>query len=155
LLNSNHSFKVAILGCQRSGTTLLKEVLHAGQIFMMDENWSLAYLHRERWHASGVWSSVSNGAYEQRLWDESVKAFTMLTYEGYYASKRDQRHLSWGVKAPGVNMARTAEYLASLFPELRFVILTRDPRDVFASMKASPRMLHNLPRDFYSGPINS
>src|SRR3990172_6568376 len=154
-MDSKFSFKAAILGCQRSGTTLLKEILNAGQIFMMEENWIWAYLNRERWHACGVWQDSNIPSPEQSLWDQSVKAFTKVAYEQYFTAKKSDHHQYWGVKAPGLNMAKTVGYLESLFPELRFVIVVRDPRDVFASMKSSPRMLDYLPADFYSSPTNS
>jgi hypothetical protein len=149
-------FKVAVLGCQRSGTTLLREILNTGQILMFEENWVWSYFCRERWHAGGVWhSDPTTDSNEQIIWDNAVRIFATQTYEKYFDLKREDCHKYWGVKAPGLNMAKTARYLEKIFPDLRFVIVVRDPRDTLVSMRASPKMMGNLPDDFYGSSINS
>jgi hypothetical protein len=154
--HDSSNFKVVILGCQRSATTLLHQILNTGEIFMMEENWILSYFQRERWHAGGVWHQpVETDFDEQLIWDRAVKGFVKNTYEIYYSSKRINRHNKWGIKAPGLNMARTAVYLAKLFPEVHFIITVRHPFDVFSSMLKSPKMMNNLPADFTQGPTNS
>jgi hypothetical protein len=150
------NFKVAILGCQRSGTTLMREIMNAGETFMLEENWIWSYFQRERWHAGGVWHQPGmDVSPEQMIWDEAVKHFIAKTYEIYFSQKKNDRHTGWGVKAPGVNMARAATYLAGLFPELRFIVMSRDPRDVLTSMRKSPKMMNNLPSDFTVTATNS
>jgi hypothetical protein len=155
-LSDKSKFKVAILGCQRSGTTLLKEILHTGQIYMFEENWIWAYFARERWHAVGTWhNSADILSSEQILWDKSVEKFVQNSFSNLFGQKKSKRHKYWGIKAPGLNMARTAPYLERIFPELKFVIVVRDPRDTLASMNKSPKMMNYLPRDFSDSPVNS
>jgi len=150
------NFRAIILGCQRTGTTLLSSILNAGQIFMLEENWIWSYFFRERWHAGGVWHSPANEvSQEQKIWDDSVQEFAANTFEEYFRIKKLSRHSFWGVKAPGLNMARTIPYFASIFHDLKFVIIVRDPRDTFVSMRESTKMLNNLPEDFYSNSTNS
>lgn len=149
-------FRVAILGCQRSGTTLLREILNTGAIHMIEENWILAYFQRERWHSNGVWHRpTSEETLDQQEWDAAVRQFVESTYGRHFARNREARHIGWGTKAPGLNMARCVPYVSRIFPSVRYVILTRDPRDVLASMKASPRMVGNLPSNFAESCINS
>lgn len=150
------NFKVAILGCQRSGTTLMREIMNAGEIFMLEENWIWSYFQRERWHAGGVWHQPGmDVSAEQLIWDEAVKYFIIKTYEKYFSQKKNDRHTGWGVKAPGLNMARASTYMAELFPKLRFIVVSRDPRDVLTSMRKSPKMMDNLPSDFTVTATNS
>jgi hypothetical protein len=152
----NTHFHVAILGCQRSGTTLLREILHAGSVCMFEENWILSYFARERWHAVGSWHNTSeNLSPQQKNWDESVKKFMGNSFDQMFLENRDKRHKFWGIKATGLNMAKTVPYLNSLFGNVKFIVLVRDPRDTFASMKKSPQMMNYLPYDFYNSPVNS
>lgn len=154
--SENNHLHVAILGCQRSGTTLLREILHAGNIWMYEENWIWSYFARERWHAVGSWhNSSGNPSPQQVNWDKSVKAFVENSFEQMFLKNKDRRHKYWGIKAPGLNMAKTVPYLHNLFSNVKFIVLVRDPRDTFASMKKSPQMMNYLPNDFYDSPVNS
>lgn len=148
--------KCLIVGCQRSGTTLLREVLSAGSILIFDESWIAAYFHRERFHAN-QWRSQSWGYDDEntQIWDQRVRNFLKFTYQSYFEKDRKPRHRYWGMKSPGLNMACTIPYLAKLFDHLKFVYLVRDPRDTFASMKGSHQMMNHLPDSFYENSINS
>ncbi len=151
-----NNFEAVILGCQRSGTTLLKEVLNTGEIFMFEENWILPYFYRERWHACGVWHrEIDVETEEQAIWDGAVRMFVENSYGVSFRKNRQARHRFWGAKSPGLNMARTSKYLKKIFTGLKFIILVRDPRDTFASMQASPNMISYLPENFYRDAVNS
>lgn len=149
-------FKTIILGCQRSGTTLLKEILDNSQLYMFEENWILPYFYRERWHACGVWHRADDiDTKEQAIWDGAVREFIEKSYGVYFSKNRKPCHDFWGAKAPGLNMAKSTEFMESLFPELKFVIIIRDPRDTFSSMQKSAGMISNIPEDFYKDAVNS
>lgn len=154
-IDAANAFNSVILGCQRTGTTLLREILHTGNIFTFEENWIWSYFARERWHAIGEWDSSPNISDRRILWDKNVKSFAQGTFGELFIRDREPRHKYWGIKAPGLNMAKTAPYLAELFETTKFIILTRDPRDTFSSMKKSPQMTGYIPSDFYNSTINS
>jgi len=123
---------------------------------MFEENWITAYAYRERLHAYGVWhSSQSADSFEQRQWDTEVTKFIENTYFNYFMKRKERRHICFGTKSTGLNMALASRYIAQLFSKVRFVIVIRDPRDTYASMKNSPRMIGPIPRNFYEDSINS
>ncbi len=145
-----------IVGCQRSGTTLLRHVLSAGSMLIFDENWIATYLYRERFHANN-WRG-HGWDYDDEdtiIWDKKAQLFLWDTYHTYFRKLKAPRHVAWGMKSPGFNMACAIPYMAKLFASLKFIYLVRDPRDTFASMERSEKMMNNLPRHFNRDSINS
>jgi|SRR3989304_4967729 len=148
--------KCLIVGCQRSGTTLLREVISTGNILIFDENWIASYFYRERFHAH-KWRGCGweYDDEDTKIWDDGVRSFLKYTYQNYFEKIKKPHHLQWGMKSPGLNMACAIPYLAKLIEKLQFVYVVREPRDTFASMKNSKQMLYSLPNNFYGDSINS
>ena len=145
-----------IVGCQRSGTTLLRHVLSEGQICVFEENCIPAYFYRERYHAH-TWrgQGLEYDDPDTLVWDRHAKDFINGIYKSYYRKHKARRHNSWGLKAPGLNMAESVPYMARLFPEPKFVNMVRDPRDTVASMLRQQKMTGYRPESFYSDSLNS
>ncbi len=113
---------VFILGCPRSGTTFLGNVL----------------------------GTLPGGSYYFE--PQAMKYFTRLIHEGKVTQAQVRRFYQWGARAlltmaPGngkrfieKNPKHTwvAEALLEVFPDAQFVILTRDGRDVALSLKEKP-----------------
>ncbi len=151
---------VFIVGCARSGTTLLRLMLTAHpEISIASEG---AYIYRFRSHLSSH-GELSNAENLQRLYCdlvpdlESEKFLSLPTFEDlfnwcecfgcgprsiitFYGTWEarvlgKRRIMWWGDNAP--YHVYHIPYFDSLFPACKVIFLVRDPRDVCASCKAS------------------
>lgn len=135
---------------------MLRHVLSEGSVFIFDENWIASYLYRERFHAN-QWRGLGWEFDDEDtdIWDKKAQQFLWDTYHAYFRKVKAPHHVAWGMKSPGFNMACAIPYMAKLFASLKFIYLVRDPRDTFASMERSKKMMNYLPRHFNRDSINS
>jgi hypothetical protein len=139
-----------VVGCQRSGTTLLR--------FMLDCHPKLAVPREshflvtcapgrfERWDASRslerilghplFWSDGDRARIEAVVADERPSDYVTLLRAVFASYAEADGKVRWGDKTPGhvAHMNR----LAKLFPDARFIHLIRDGRDVSASIVERP-----------------
>ena len=142
-----------IVGAQRSGTTLLREILAAhSRICIPQETWFLidllARFDAETKLSSGQveeavsivtsharWKRFALDAAEvrasaKRLVEPTLKDVVALVYEPLRARAGKPR---WADKTPGY--ISIVPELASMYPDARFIHLVRDGRDVAMSMR--------------------
>ena len=147
-----------IVGCSRSGTTLLRLMLtQHPQLHIPPESEFLLSLHENTSHYGNLtephqrWffirdlqtTEVSMGAYAFPIFDLSVhEAETALADQAptdfagaadalFCASARKHGKQRWGDKTP--HYVRHIEWLSEAFPESQFVHMIRDGRDVARS----------------------
>jgi sulfotransferase family protein len=148
---------VFIVGCPRSGTTLLSLMLTAhpeisitpggGYIYRLRSNLcsygelsdpvNVERLHRDL--IPGLQSKFLNPPALEQFFDW-VKRFgtdsrSIITFYGTWKARvLEKTKLAWwGYSAS--HHVHHIPYLATLFPQCKFILIVRDPRDVFASGK--------------------
>jgi hypothetical protein len=154
--DSPDSAPIFVIGCQRSGTTLLRLLLNAHSKIAIPEEGTFwmpflrKYGRTPRKKISGTELDRGLSYIEKnsqfRLWrihpaevcrhlknkdDGCTLTELMSEFYNYYA--RSAKKSSWGDKTPG--FFRMIPILDRLFPAARFVHLIRDGRDVYLSWK--------------------
>jgi hypothetical protein len=117
---------IFIVGCQRSGTTLLRLVLDShSHISCGPETRFLADLERI---VGPDWKRLSQYGYTQEEWLERIGAFFDGVKGDYARSKGKQR---WADKTP--IYAKHLDFVTRVFPDAQVIHLIRDGRDVALS----------------------
>lgn len=120
------SAPIFIVGCQRSGTTLLRLILDSHpDISCGPETRFLADLAQIT--GSG-WPRFSLYGFPKEYWHDKVARFFESFQQEYAASRGKTR---WADKTP--LYALSLDYINELFPECQIVHIIRDGRDVVAS----------------------
>lgn len=150
---------IIIVGCQRSGTTLLRLILNAHSCIAIPEDASFLmpvikkeYLYNKISGKSLInlvnyleastqfklWNYDYTGFISEliRIKEISLKDFLVMMYSSYCESFGKT---VWGDKTP--SFFRKIDIVHSLFPDARFIHIVRDGRDVFDSWrKMTPAM---------------
>lgn len=125
-----------VLGMHKSGTTLLAQVLHQSGISMGDFDLNGTYEtgHKfERVEFKALNKEILQAGTNHSL-DTVARVPTETIPERFYAIAREHsralsaRHDSWGFKDP--RSALLVEFWLSVLPDLRFVVIVRDPKEV-------------------------
>lgn len=118
---------IFVVGCARSGTTLLRVILdaHPG-ISAGDETHFLADL--EALMRPGYWKHLKAYDPDRERWHRRIAAFFASVHEDYARSRGKVR---WADKTP--KYVTHLPFIASLFPDAQIVHIVRDGRDVVAS----------------------
>lgn len=131
-----------IVGCGRSGTTLLRAMLnsHSQLAVPLESLFIVDYLEAPDDVSAATLRRMLPREHEIREWGLDVRpedlegcetaAGMIERLHRMYARKHGKR--SWGQKTP--RLVRHADLLRSAFPGCRFVHLVRDPRAVVASL---------------------
>lgn len=117
---------IFVVGCQRSGTTMLRLMLDShSRISCGPETRFLADLERI---VGTDWKRLSQYGLTQDRWLEHIAAFFDGVQSEYAASKGKQR---WADKSP--RYALSMDFIARVFPDAQVVHVIRDGRDVAVS----------------------
>jgi hypothetical protein len=118
---------IFIVGCQRSGTTLLRLILDAHpNISCGPETRFLADLANIT--ADRNWQRMRLYGFPKQYWHQRIAAL-FDTFQSEYAHARGK--VRWADKTP--RYALCVDYLNELFPTCQVVHIIRDGRDVVAS----------------------
>ena len=117
---------IFIVGCQRSGTTLVRLVLDSHpNISCGPETRFLADLaHLTR----GSWTRLSQYGFPKEYWHGKIAGLFDSLQSDYAAGRGKSR---WADKSP--RYALVLDYISELFPTSQIVHVVRDGRDVVAS----------------------
>jgi hypothetical protein len=122
---SNHR-PIFIVGCQRSGTTMLRLMLDShSQISCGPETRFLEDLERI---VDGDWRRLSQFGYPQEEWLRRIRLFFEGIQSDYARSRGKTR---WADKSP--RYALHIPFLMQVFPDAQIVHVIRDGRDVAVS----------------------
>jgi hypothetical protein len=117
---------IFIVGCQRSGTTMLRLVLDShSHISCGPETRFLADLERI---VGPDWKRLSQYGYSQEEWYARIAVFFDGVKSDYARSKGKQR---WADKTP--IYAKHLDFITKVFPDAQVIHLIRDGRDVALS----------------------
>jgi len=119
---------IFIVGCQRSGTTLVRLMLDSHpHICCGPETRFLADLAKV---TRQNWKRMSHFGFDKAYWHRSMARFFAGIQQDYAASKGKVR---WADKTP--RYALVLDFIDQLFPDCQVVHVVRDGRDVVASHK--------------------
>jgi hypothetical protein len=117
---------IFIVGCQRSGTTVLRLILDShSHISCGPETRFLADMERI---VTKDWTRLSRFGFDQEAWLERMATFFGGIHHDYAIGRGKQR---WADKTP--LYALHMDFVARLFPDAQFVHVIRDARDVAVS----------------------
>lgn len=117
---------IFVVGCQRSGTTMLRLVLDShSQISCGPETRFLADLERI---TGSDWERLSQYGFSQEEWLSRIAVFFDGIQSDYAASRGKQR---WADKTP--LYALSLEFITRVFPDCQVIHVIRDGRDVAVS----------------------
>ena len=124
-----HAPPIFIVGCQRSGTTVVRLMLDSHRnISCGPETRFLADLAKV---TTENWTRLSHFGQEKEYWLRSIARFFESIQNDYAASRGKVR---WADKTP--RYALSLDFIDQLFPDCRVVHVVRDGRDVVASHKS-------------------
>lgn len=117
---------IFVVGCQRSGTTLLRLMLDSHpNISCGPETRFLADLAKLTGES---WDRLSLFGFPKSYWHEKIAGF-FASFQADYAARRGKTR--WADKTP--LYARSLAFIDELFPTCQIVHVIRDGRDVVAS----------------------
>ncbi len=125
-MNSPFSRPVFILGSPRSGTTLLRSLIHAHPALCCGpETHFLVDLAKI---VGPYWKRIERFGFPRRFWTERIAAFLAGCHEAY---AHQQGKVRWADKTPAYSLC--PDFLLELFPDAQFLHIIRDGHDVVAS----------------------
>src|SRR5262249_35446578 len=119
---------IFIVGCGRSGTTLLRLMLDSHPAIAAGEE--TKFLTDLEPIVGEHWRLLHTYGFDRAWWLDRIRAF----YGGFleeYATRRGKRR--WAEKTPGYTFHLA--FLDELFPDAQYLHLIRDGRDVVASFR--------------------
>jgi hypothetical protein len=124
----NQQRPIFIIGCGRSGTTLLRMMLDSHQRISAGEE--TKFLTDLRGIVGEHWRLLSAYGFERDWWLERIREFYGGFQAEYMARRGKQR---WAEKTPGYTFH--LDFIDELFPTAQYVHVIRDGRDVVASYR--------------------
>lgn len=134
-----------IVGCGRSGTTLLRVMLnrHSELAVPLESLFLIDYLRADGRVSVDLLRRLAVREFELREWGLSVEGKHLAgcnsareiieTLHRIYATEHGKKR--WGQKTP--RLVRYGPLLKEAWPEARFIFMVRDPRSVVASLTRS------------------
>jgi Sulfotransferase family len=120
------SAPIFVVGCQRSGTTMLRLILDShSRISCGPETRFLEDMDRI---VGSDWKRLSQYGFSQEEWLQRIAAFFGGIQSDYAAARGKQR---WADKSP--RYAMKLDFILRLFPDAQIVHVIRDGRDVAVS----------------------
>ncbi len=119
---------IFIIGCGRSGTTLLRMMLDSHPRISAGEE--TKFLTDLQPIVGQHWNLLSAYGFSREWWLDRIRAF-YGDFQAEYLAKRGKQR--WAEKTPGYTFH--LEYIAELFPDAQYVHVIRDGRDVVASFR--------------------
>ena len=119
---------IFVVGCQRSGTTLLRLILDAHPNISCGPETLFLVEFAERLTGARHWQHLAHFGFPKEYWQERVAAL-FDTVQGDYARRRGKSR--WADKTP--RYAVHLDLVDALFPTCQVVHVIRDGRDVVAS----------------------
>lgn len=117
---------IFIVGCQRSGTTVLRLILDShSRVSCGPETLFLADMERI---VTTDWPRLSRFGFDQDYWLRNIGGFFDGIQRDYAAGRGKQR---WADKSP--RYAMHMDFIARIFPNAQFIHVIRDGRDVAVS----------------------
>jgi Sulfotransferase family len=120
---------IFIVGCQRSGTTLLRLILDAHPNISCGPETLFLVEFAERLTGARHWQHLEHFGFPKQYWQQRVAAL-FDTVQGDYARRRGKAR--WADKTPLYALA--IPFLAEVFPDAQIVHVIRDGRDVALSV---------------------
>jgi hypothetical protein len=122
-----------VIGCPRSGTTLLAKILNEHPAVLMTNETAVFLFLADAIDKSrvGYAAGLLYGKEHNYLWAEHLARHSRPLIESYYAriavklGKRKLRY--WGEKHP--HHAECFDFIEKLYPAARYIYIVRDPRD--------------------------
>jgi hypothetical protein len=126
-----------VIGAPRSGTSYLVEVLaRHPHVLLTNETRVMTYLHRVLTRHSRDRMALMT---ERRLFLETLRRHMPAIVRDFYRQLGADDQTRWGDKFPHYADTKTDPgllgFIAEMFPRSQFVHLTRDGRDVVASLR--------------------
>jgi hypothetical protein len=119
---------IFIIGCGRSGTTLLRMMLDSHPRISAGEE--TKFLTDLQPIVGEHWRLLSAYGFSRAWWLDRIRAFYAGFQADYLARRSKQR---WAEKTPGYTFH--LDFIAELFPDAQYVHMIRDGRDVVASFR--------------------
>lgn len=117
---------IFIVGCPRSGTTMLRLILDAHPNISCGPE--TGFLTEWGKSIDSHWSHLALYGFERTYWDQKSADF-FATFQTEYATKRGKQR--WAEKTP--QYTPHLEYILRLFPDSQIIHIIRDGRDVMVS----------------------
>jgi hypothetical protein len=127
-----------VVGPARSGTTILAKLLNSHpQILITDEaaiflTISGIIANSRKGVGAGLWYGKTYNQEWADLLQEKAKDLAFDFYQRVAAAEKKESLSYWGDKHP--HYSSILPFINSLYPEARFIMLVRDPRDVAVSL---------------------
>ena len=130
---------IFIIGCGRSGTTLLRMMLDSHPRISAGEE--TKFLTDLQPIVGEHWSLLSAYGFSREWWLDRIRAF-YGDFQAEYLAKRGKQR--WAEKTPGYTFH--LDFIAELFPDAQYVHVIRDGRDVALSWEKLSQ-IRRLPGD--------
>lgn len=117
---------IFIIGCPRSGTTLLRLILDSHPNISCGPE--TKFLEDLETIVGKHWVRIERYGFEKSYWHQKMAEF-FNSFQMEYTAKRGKQR--WAEKSP--NYTRKLGFINALFPNSQFIHIIRDGRDVVAS----------------------